>query len=151
MWTSPRERYIESVVPPDYPGVFIHSIDNVVRLAESAGNRTQGRRSAFWPPACPLADPGAWKDQRSPSGRLTSRGLEQVPENDLRQTIMLHEDETVYFDDPWHLADYGDGWGAYAVRSDDPAVESSIKNAARRKSFTETRSRRRLAHRPRLL
>lgn len=66
-----------------------------------------------------------------------------MPENDLRQTMMLHESEVETFDDPWHLADYGDGWGAYAVRTGDPAAELSMKNAARRKSWISIRAQRR--------
>lgn len=67
-----------------------------------------------------------------------------MPEDDLRQTMMLHESEICDFEDAWHLGDYGDGWGIYAVRTDDPAAELSIKSAARRNSWVAGRRHRRL-------
>lgn len=52
-----------------------------------------------------------------------------MPENDLRQTMMLHQDdiERFTFDDPWKLADYGDGWGAYAISRKDQVLIEEIR------------------------
>lgn len=44
-----------------------------------------------------------------------------MPENDLRQVIVLHEDEVerMGLEDPWQLAAYGDGWFCWAVSPKD--------------------------------
>ena len=42
-----------------------------------------------------------------------------VPENDTRQTMMLRADEVEHCADAWLLADYGDGYGVYALTAAD--------------------------------
>lgn len=64
-----------------------------------------------------------------------------MAENDIRQTMMLHEDQAADFDDAWHLGDYGDGWGLYAVKADDPARDVTEKNASTRRRWLDTKLR----------
>lgn len=64
-----------------------------------------------------------------------------MPENDVRQTAVLHESEVDTFADPWQLGDYGDGWGLYAVIANDPAREHTIKSSPRREAMRVARWR----------
>lgn len=64
-----------------------------------------------------------------------------VPENDIRLTLMLHEDQVADFDDAWHLGDYGDGWGSYAIKADDPARDVPSKSASKGSDRASARSR----------
>lgn len=63
-----------------------------------------------------------------------------MPENDYRTILVLHESEVGDFDDAWHLGDYGDGWGQYAILTDDPARDVPRKSAPRNTRSTQDRS-----------
>lgn len=64
-----------------------------------------------------------------------------MAESDIRQTAMLHEDLALELDDAWHLGDYGDGWGLWAIKTDDPHLDEVQKSAAERRSWLDKRLR----------